>query len=257
MTLGCFFPYQWCNFFFVFFLLFLWGSSNQFQFFQRTVPLRRIESRQLFHKVAILWYHMKNPIIAYKTMQCILWTRSIATFTIEIWEGMNPDNCFTKRQFYGNILKGLCHVILGCLWEMSVTWNSFTDNTIVTSQTRWFWGKRPLSRLLAINLKKVGPIFFTIIQMQSYSISSICVHRCFSLSFCWISFMLFDSFKWLLQCFILLFWCNEITSFWHSPFKKPIISLKNIHLQNWKFCLGGSESVPENFNFAESFIFAC
>ena len=117
-----------------FFLLFLRGSSNQFQFFQRTVPLRRNESRQLFHKVAILWHHIKGVMSRY-------------------FRVLMGDECDVE---------------------------SFTDNTIVTSQTRWIWGKQPLSRLLAINLKKVGPIFFTITQMQSYSISSICVHRCFS-----------------------------------------------------------------------------
>ena len=45
-----------------------------------------------------------------------------------------------------------------------------------------------------------------------------------SLSFCSISFMLFNSFKWLLQCFILLFghFANHgiISICVHSPFKE-------------------------------------
>ena len=45
---------------------------------------------------------------------------------------------------------------------------------------------------------------FKITQMQFVSILSICVHPA-SRSFCCISSMLFNSFKWLLQCFVLLF----------------------------------------------------
>ena len=46
--------------------------------------------------------------------------------------------------------KGLCHVILGCLGQSRVynskmvMRNSYTDKSIVTSQTRWFWGNNYL-----------------------------------------------------------------------------------------------------------------
>ena len=56
-----------------------------------------------------------------------------------------------------------------------------------------------------MNLKKFEPIFFKIIQMQSVSILPICVYPHASLSFYCIAFTLFNSFKLLLQCFILLF----------------------------------------------------
>ena len=53
-------------------------------------------------------------------------------------------------------------------------------------------------------MKNVGPNFFKIIQIQSVSILELSIHA--SLSCYFISVMLFKSFKWSLQCFILLFW---------------------------------------------------
>ena len=59
------------------------------------------------------------------------------------------------------------------------------------------------------------PTFFKITQMQSFqSCPFVSIHA--SLSFCCVSFVVFNIFKWFLQCFIPHFGhfgCHEITSF--------------------------------------------
>ena len=74
--------------------------------------------------------------------------------------------------------------------------------------------KRPLSMRFAINVKNGGTtLLFKITQTQSVSILSIFVRPYASPSFCCIFFMILNSFKWLLQCLILLFGhfgCREI-----------------------------------------------
>ena len=116
--------------------------------------------------------------------------------------------------FHRSLQKGLCPVILGCLRKIlihhefkfkskMVIWNSFTDKIIVTSQT-WFWAKTTFIQAICHKLEKRRADFF---KDYPNAIRFNLIHLWPSillLSFCCISFMLFNSFKWLLQCFVLL-----------------------------------------------------
>ena len=96
-------------------------------------------------------------------------------------------------------------------FRISVRWPIYIINSV--DKTKFLY---TLSRQFAVDLKNVRPIFFSrlpkCIPFQYCPFVSI--HG--SLFFCCISFLLFNSFKWLLQCFVPLsghFGCHEITSF--------------------------------------------
>ena len=86
-----------------------------------------------------------------------------------------------------------------------VMWNSFTDKLSLRH-------KQDYSEKNSHKLEKRWAAFFQDYQNQSVSDNLrpfVCIHA----SLC---FMLFNGFKWLLQCFTLLFGhfgCHEITSF--------------------------------------------
>ena len=90
-----------------------------------------------------------------------------------------------------------------------VIWNSFTDKI-----------RRPFSKRFAKNLKSLGPTFPMIIQMQSVSIVSVCVHPCFSFLLLYF-FNVVQRLKWLLQC------CMS----WHYIILRDVTSLNNEFLR--------------------------
>ena len=75
----------------------------------------------------------------------------------------------------------------------------------VTSQTRWFWAKTTHIQAICHKHEKRRAHFFLRLPKCNpfQSLPFLSIHA--SLSFCSISFMLFNTFEWLLQCFILLF----------------------------------------------------
>ena len=100
-------------------------------------------------------------------------------------------------------------------------WKSFPNKIVVASQTRWFWAKTSFIPTICHKLEKRRAAFFQDHPGKCnpfHSCPFLSIHA--SLSFWSISFTLFNSFNWLLQCFILLFGCHEITSFWVASQRK-------------------------------------